>query len=266
MNAVAPGTPVLAVATQMTEELRALGIQDGDLVCLHASLSSLGMVIGGFRAVIEAVVDAVGDTGTVAMPSYSGDLSDSAEWRHPPIPAFWIDDIRTATPAYDPARTPTRGMGAVAEYFRTYPGTRRSDYPQSSFAARGPKADDLLDPHPLDFRFGPDGPLGGLGPLAGKVVLLGAPHDTVSLFHLTQHMVGWSTPVAKRAPVESDGVTSWVGYQDVEYPLDWFEDAIEMLLGEGVAVSGQLSAALTVIFSASEAVERVVEWRKEAHR
>ena len=54
------------------------------MLCVHSALSALGHVIGGPRTVVEGLIDAVGADGTLMMPAYSGDLSDPAEWRHPP--------------------------------------------------------------------------------------------------------------------------------------------------------------------------------------
>jgi len=255
----------LTTANDITEGAKQLGIASGDLVCLHVSLSSLGFVPGGVRAVVEGVLQAV-DGGTLMMPSYSGDLSDPAEWRYPPAPAGWVEPIREAMPTYDPVRTQTRGMGAVAEYFRTYPGVQRSNHPQSSFTALGPAASDLLHPHPLDNRFGPGGPLGRLKAMDGWVVLLGAPRDTVSLFHMTQHLVGWSKPTAKVAPIMRDGERVWAEYDDIEYPIEWFEDGVQLLLDEELARQDAVSAATTLVFKAEAAVDRIVAWRKQEKR
>ena len=136
-------TTTLTTSEDIARDLRDLGISSGDLACLHVSLSALGFVPGGSRAVIEGVVEAL-DGGTLMMPNYSGDLFDPAEWQHPPVPSDWVELILEATPAYDPERTPTRGMGVVAEYFRSFPGVIRSAHPQSSFAARGHLAERVL--------------------------------------------------------------------------------------------------------------------------
>lgn len=243
-------------------DLGALGVKIGDILCVHSSLKSLGFVVGGGRALIEGLLAAVGPKGTIMMPTFSGDLSDPAEWRHPPVPAEWHDEIRRSTPAYDRKCTPTRGMGTVAELFRHWPGAVRSGHPQSSFAAAGPAANELVGMHPLDRRFGPDGPLGHLVNLEGRVALIGSPDDTASLFHLTQHLVGWSTAVKKSAPILVDGSSRWVAYDDIEYPVDWFTDGLGFLLSENIAKEGRVGMARTILFDARPAVESLVNWRR----
>ena len=224
-------------------------------------MSALGLVIGGPRTVVEGLIDSVGGAGTIMMPAFSGDLSDPAEWRHPPVPVERQPEIRDQIPAFDPLRTPTRGMGAVAEYFRCYPGVRRSPHPQSSFAAFGAKAETLTANHPFDNRFGPTSPLGRLADLAGKVLLLGAPYDTTSLFHLTQHLVGGAQAIRKAAPVMQRGSRNWTDYVDIEYPIDWFVRGMEFLIERGIAVPGQVGQAQCVLVDARRAVEDLVPWR-----
>jgi len=244
------------------KDLRALGVAPGDIICAHTSMKALGLVIGGPRTVVEALQAAVSPGGTVMMPAFSGDLSDPAEWQHPPVPTDQFLNIRKQIPAYDRARTPTRGLGQVAEYFRTYPGVRRSPHPQSSFCAWGPHAEALIANQSYDNRFGPQSPLGRLMDAGGKVILLGAPHDTVSLFHLTQHLVGANRSVDKSAPITERGARRWQRYKDIEYPIDWFADGVASLIATSIATTGQVGAAVAVLFPATQAVNDLVEKRR----
>ena len=228
---------------------------------VHTSLKALGYVVGGTRSVVEALIETA---GTVMMPVYSGDLSDPAEWRHPPAPPEKIDAIREAIPAYDPILTPSRGMGAVPEYFRTYPGTIRSPHPQSSFVARGPMAQRLVGEHPLDNRFGPDSPLGALVRLGGKTLLLGAPRNTCSMLYLTEHEL-YPKSVAKRAPMNVGGKRQWVEYRDIKYTDRFFKDAIAMLLENSHATFGRVGQAESVLIPAAT-VQIVSEWRRTRDR
>ncbi|MEK9660164.1 MAG: AAC(3) family N-acetyltransferase [Alphaproteobacteria bacterium] len=258
----APPAANIATTASIADALRALGLAPGDIVCVHAGMKSLGLVIGGTRAIVEALTATVAPGGTIMMPAFSGDLSDPAEWRHPPVPVERLDEIRAQTPAYDPARTPTRGIGQVAEYFRSHPGVRRSPHPQSSFAALGPAAADLVGEHPYDHRFGPSSPLGRLVELGGKVLLLGAPHDTVSLFHMTQHLVGDYPQIDKAAPVIERGERRWVAYRDIDYPIDWFVPGVAALAETGIARTGRVGTADSLLFAAAPAIDFLVDWRR----
>lgn len=235
-------------------------------MCAHVAMASLGLVVGGARTVIDALLNVVAPGGTLMMPAYSGDLSDPAEWRHPSIDPALIEEVRESIPAFDPMRTPTRGMGVVAEYFRTVPGTLRSPHPQSSFCAFGYSAEALVRTHPFDNRFGLQSPLGRLCDFGGSVLLLGAPFDTVSLFHITQHMVGPAPRVAKRAPVIEGGVRRWVEYSDIDYPIDWFDAGVAHLIDTGLAATAEIGSAQSVLFPAAEAVAELSAWRLRTGR
>ena len=51
--------------------LKDIGVQKGQAVMVHTSLSSLGYVCGGAQSVIEALLESVGDEGTIMMPTQS---------------------------------------------------------------------------------------------------------------------------------------------------------------------------------------------------
>jgi aminoglycoside 3-N-acetyltransferase len=251
----------MVTRSSLVRDLHRIGIAPGDVLLVHSSLSRLGFVVGAARTVIEALCEAVGPDGTIMMPTYSGELTDPANWIYPPVPPEWIEPIREETPPYDPQLTPTRRMGVIPELFRHYPGVRRSPHPQSSFAAWGRHAARLVDDHPLDFRFGPASPLGKLRKLRGKTLLLGAPPQTCSLFYLSQHYVPGGRMITNRSPLLRNGRKEWVSFRDYDYPNRWFNAATESLVAEGVIARSTIGDATCHLMDADAAIEAVIRWR-----
>ncbi len=135
-NIARSGLPVTAAS--LVADFRALGIRAGDVLLVHSGLGRLGWVCGGPQAVIEALFEVLGADGTLVMPAHAADWSEPGNWGDPPVPAHWWPIIRDQMPAFDPALTPTRGMGRVAEAFRSGRGVRRSAIPR--FRWRRPAA------------------------------------------------------------------------------------------------------------------------------
>lgn len=77
----------LCTRQSLTHELRDLGVKQGDVLLVHSSLSALGWVNGGAEAVVLAFLDAIGDNGTLAVPTFSSANSDLAEWENRPCPS-----------------------------------------------------------------------------------------------------------------------------------------------------------------------------------
>jgi hypothetical protein len=94
----------------LTTAMRSLGVVEGALLSVHASMSQLGYVIGGAETVVDALLDAVGPGGTVVMQTHTSENSDPAAWKNPPVPEPWWEAIREHTPAFRPERTPGRKM------------------------------------------------------------------------------------------------------------------------------------------------------------
>jgi aminoglycoside 3-N-acetyltransferase len=147
-------------------------------------------------------------------------------WIAPPVPESWWPVIRAEMPPFDPRTTPTSGLGVLAEYFRTYPGTLRSDHPNLSFSARGKYAASLLQSQPFDSPFGEESPLGRFITLDGYVLLLGVTHDANTTLHLAEHRAEWSSKkgIQQGAAVMRDGVRQWVTLNElIDYDADDFE-------------------------------------------
>lgn len=204
------------------EDLVKLGVNNGDILLVHSSLSSLGWVCGGAQAVITALLNAVGKDGTLIMPTHSGDWSDPAEWTNPPVPKDWLQIIYDNMPAFDIKTTPTLGMGRIAELFRTFPNTIRSNHPQVSFCANGKFARDITAHHPLTPQLGMKSPLGNMYKIKAKVLLLGVDYDCCTSFHLAESLID-EMPIKKTGTaVLENGKTCWKWFNDYEYDPDDF--------------------------------------------
>ncbi|GGF13980.1 AAC(3) family N-acetyltransferase [Aliidongia dinghuensis] len=241
----------------LAADLAALGVAPGQLVMLHVSLRALGFVVGGAMTLLDAVLDRLGPDGTLMMPAHSADLSDPGQWAAPPVPAGWVEEIRAAMPAYDPARTPTWGLGAVAELFRTWPGVMRSNHPAASVAARGPLAAEIVGRHPLDDPHGEASPLARAYDRDVKLLLLGVGWNRATLLHLAERRA-WpdAAPVSAGAPITRDGRRVWQTYRDYDSDPERFAAVGEALAGD--VVRGKVGSAAAILVDGRTAVDTAV--------
>jgi aminoglycoside 3-N-acetyltransferase len=256
-----------ATVASLTRDLRAIGLGIGVTVMVHSSLSHLGYVAGGAHAVVLALFEAVGPTGTVVMPTHSSGLSDPADWQDPPVPASWWDPIRAAMPAFDPLLTPTRRMGAVVECFRHVEGVRRSDHPTVSAAAVGPSAATVVAGHQLADGLGESSPQARLYDLDGWILLLGVTHANNTSLHLSEHRADFPDKrrTTRGAPVLIDGQRRWVSYEDLEDDSDDFDLIGRAFAETGAETSGRVGAGVARLCRSRAVVDFGVAWM-EAHR
>jgi len=242
-----------------------LGVRSGSVVIVHSSVSSLGWVVGGPVAVAHALLDAVGPDGTVVVPTHTPDNSEPSGWRNPPVPESWWPVIRGHMPGFDPLVTPSRWMGRLPEIVRSLPGARRSDHPHVSFAAVGPRAEQIVADHALDEMLGERSPLGRIYALDGDILLLGAGHDSNTSLHLAEYRVPAPPRVWHGAAVRTAHGSEWVQWEDVDVDEGDFP-RLGADLDEEVEVSfGLVGSAESRIMRQRAAVDFAVEWMT-AHR
>ncbi|MEU6842812.1 AAC(3) family N-acetyltransferase [Streptomyces sp. NPDC046716] len=254
MPAPQPTGPLVTRASLATD-LRALGVEPGETLLVHTSLSSLGWVNGGAVAVVQALLDALGPDGTLAVPTQTGDLSDPEGWGDPPIPREWWETVRATMPGYDPAITPSRGVGVLPETVRTWPGALRSAHPHTSFAALGPRAARIVDGHAPDCRLGERSPLARLEELGARVLLLGAGYDACTSFHLAEYRIPFQLEDAGRP-----GPAGWQPVPEVTITADRFDELGADFERDTPVVRGRVGAADTRLFPLADAAAYAQKW------
>jgi aminoglycoside 3-N-acetyltransferase len=248
--------------SSLTADLVRLGVRPGATLLVHRSVKALGYVPGGTVAVAQALRDAVGPDGTLVVPTQTGENSDPAGWSRPPVPEAWWPVIRAETPAFDPALTPGRHMGALTEQLRTWPGALRSDHPTTSFAAVGARAAEVVAVHDLDSQCGERSPLATLERLGAQVLLLGATFGSCTAFHLAEYRVpGAAARTSLSASVRTaDGGRRWTTWQDLDVDDEDFDRIGEALVASGAVSSGPVGVATGHLFGLAEGVAFAARW------
>jgi len=244
----------------IAREISDAGIKSGITLLVHSSLSTLGWVSGGAVAVIQALMDVITPDGTMVMPEHSGDLSDPANWHHPPVPEKWWSIIRDSMPAYNPEYTPSRGMGAIPEVFRNMPFVLRSDHPEVSFAAWGKHASFITSNHSLDYSLGEKSPLARIYDLDGQVLLMGVGFENNTSFHLSEVRALGSKGTKQGAPIYLNGERKWVVYTDIVYDSDVFNKMGEDFCNSCLVKKFTIGAGKCILFNQRPAVDFGVQW------
>ena len=254
-------------AESLAADLARLGVGAGDVLVVHASLRSIGWVVGGAAAVVDALLAAVGPTGTVTMPAHSTDWSDPSEWENPPVPPTWWNAIIENRPAFDPYATPMRGMGAIAENLLMRRATLRSTHPLHSHMAHGPAAAAIVADHALEHSFGDRSPLGRLYGLDAKILLVGVGHGSNTSLHLAESRAEWPTKSAREqvSRVNADGVPRVVRWSSGPVDADDFEILGGHLDDSGLVTMGTLGRASARVMGQRAVVDAAVPWF-EQHR
>ncbi|WP_410496180.1 AAC(3) family N-acetyltransferase [Cellulosilyticum sp. ST5] len=251
----------------LLEGLQSIGIEKGQSIMVHTSLSSFGYVCGGAEVIIEALLEGVGEEGTIMMPTQSWKNLDPSYGVHWEEPEKWWPLIREHWPAYDKDITPTNTMGAVAEMFRKWPGTLRSDHPARSVAAYGKSAKYLVSQHDLSDIFGETSPLAKLYEIDGYVLLLGTGYDKNTSLHLADVRANYPSKHMEEnsSAMMVNGKREWVTYSTLYVDGEDFEE-IGKAFEETMAVNKvDLGNAQLRFMKQRELVDFAIGWI-EQHR
>lgn len=204
----------LVLKSDVKKAFEQIGIKQGQTLMVHCSLSSIGFACGGPQIIIESLLEATGSEGTVMMPTQSWKNLDPETGVHWEEPKEWWDTIRQNWPAYNKDITPTNTMGAVAEMFRKWPGSLRSDHPARSVAANGKNAKYLTENHDLCNIFGEGSPVSKLYELDASILLIGVDYDKNTTLHLADARAVYPSKhnTTEHSAIIENGQRVWKAY------------------------------------------------------
>jgi len=256
----------LITGSRLLSDLRELGVSTGQTVMLHVCVRAVGWIVGGPDVVLQSLFDVLGLKGTLMM--YVG-------WEDAPDEK-WPEDRQQAyleeCPPFDPATSgANRHYSILAEYLRRWPGAFRSNHPEASMVAVGALARWITENHPLQYPYGAGSPLAKLCEVGGKVLLLGAPLNTITLLHYAENMakvpnkriIRYNVPVlpnGKRVRIEDFDTTRGIVANAEEY----FQTIVHDYLSSGKGHSSNVGAAQSYLFDAPDLARFAIQWLEKS--
>ncbi|XWN33608.1 MAG: AAC(3) family N-acetyltransferase [Devosia sp.] len=228
---------------------------------VHAAFSKVGWTVGGARTAIHALLDVLGPEGTLVMPAASPQLSPSDPTALNRIPETGF--VKHATPTT---------MGALAECFRTWPGTVRSDHPLESVCANGPNADVIVSEHAHLFCEGRGTPFEKLYLLGAHTLLLGVGFNRCTSLHFAESLSARRREVTNHLPMMENGELRWLEVQDMAADNSThFPIVGERFAATRAVRSGTVGGADSLLFSTRDLVHFATPYFEEvldpiAHR
>ncbi len=252
--------------------LEALGLSRDAIVLVQGSLRRTRPDAGGAATVAGALLDTIGPRGTLVVPTQTAWNSTTSRVHKNAtrgMTAVQAEQYLESLPLFDPLTTPSSGMGALAEYVRTLPGAVRSSHPQTSFAAHGADAAELMARHDLSSHLGPQSPLGALYERDALILLLGVDYqEGCTMFHLAEYLYADlpRRPYRARAVSAPPNAGGWLEFDDIEC-----DDGDFYLIGKDFDAEfkirvGRVGSAASRLFRAVDAVDFAVDWMRRERR
>jgi aminoglycoside 3-N-acetyltransferase len=230
---------------QLVVGLRSLGLQTGDRVLVHTSLSSFGTVEGGAATVLDALQVVLGSQGTLVMPYFYPLYDGDFDYAQPPVPY----------------------TGALPRRLRVEPQARLSLHPSHAVVALGPEAGRITADHHLVSAVGRGSPIDRLAGLGGKVLLLGVSQAANTTLHTGEAYAGvgyWGRARPDRPTGRwvrlPDGQRTWVPLPETPGDSDGFPRIEPFLVERGLIRQGLIGRARCRLMPAQQLIEATVAY------
>lgn len=253
---------------QMLRQLWDLGVNQGDVLMVHASLRKLGPIEDGAEGVIRVLDSARGPTGAVIMLLGADNAASEVTEEN----AHRRQELLADAKPFNHRMTPSSpDVGTLAEIFRTSKGTRVNNHPDARWGVRGAMGHLFLAGLPWNNYYGAGSMLERFVNAGGKILRLGADLDTVTAFHYAEYLADVpnkrnvvryhkvateSGSEIKRVETidDSDGIVDYPGDED------YFATILKAYLAEGRATIGPVLDTTAELLDAGDAVDFATRW------
>jgi len=239
---------------KLIDDFKKIGIQKGDSILVHSSLSKIGFVEDGAKTVVDALFEVVGENGTLLFPAF-------------PVVGRAKTHLEN-TPYFNITESPSQ-MGKITEYFRKLNHVHRSFHPTDSMCAKGPLAVYYTNSH-----FGQITPYTEYSPFRklcekkGKILMLGTTlNGACTNLHTLEDAVDFKYPVYdvklfEVKMIDAGGKESLMKTKvhNPDYSSKRNCDALKpMFEEEGVIVNGTIGEAKSMLIDADKMLEVMIK-------
>lgn len=236
-------------------DFQSIGITNGMNLMIHSSLSKIGWVIGGAQTVVSALIETVGENGTIVMPAATPNCLHPSHWEKVEVPKNWIPKIVEHLPVFDKAVTPTT-MGAIPETFRNWPQTLRSNHPINSVCARGSLAQGITALHSLEMSEGENTPYEKVYALDFNILLIGVRFNRCTMLHFAESKSNNKRITTSIYPVFERDKKVWIEVRDMGNDNSThFPEIEELYSRKGELRQGKIGEADSMLVSARKIVD-----------
>lgn len=238
----------------MIEQLRQIGIEEGDHVLVHSSLSKIGFLENGADTFIDALLQVVGSEGTILMPTSPNNV-------------YQLNYIRN-TPFFDVLNSPSK-TGKITEVFRRKTEAIRSLHPTEPVSAIGKLAREFTKDHFNQLTpYNEHSPFYKLAQQNGKILYVGVGLSQAGTsLHTLEDAVDFKYPVYhpeifEFTVIDENGQRHQVKTK-VHNP-EWSkqrkcDDLIPMFEREGAMTIAQIGQARTLVVDANKFFEVMIQ-------
>jgi aminoglycoside 3-N-acetyltransferase len=158
---------VLISVNTIVDSLNEAGVQRGATVCVHSFVGTFGMFSNGLQTIYDGFREALGDEGTLIVPTFNYDFCKGVPYGHENSPSQ---------------------VGQFSEFCRRHPEGKRSLHPVYSHVVFGADRERYLK-DPSEEAFGRDSLFARMHDQNALIVGFGVSFNSFTFFHYIESQV-----------------------------------------------------------------------------